>query len=479
MGYKFRSYDIEDKIKYAKPNSFFETVRHKFQKTGKNYRNLEESTVTLKDFDLHKKVVQEAWGDRLGFMKKVFSKIGSAEKAEKRKAELITENYSRNIFTEKAQKDLIYFKTLFENAFEGQPKELQKLKHEIIDLFESVLKDVIELYQETNTKPRYISPTLNKVYMTEDEIIKVYNRHFKHFLQENYLKPLFNQELQEAEEIKKFTRFLAENNVNVNMEDVITYLPFEKAIKEFLEHVLIPETSMKKINIFMESQAPEYFEIFDRNAKVLLESIEDKIMRIASVLAPFLFEKTVDADMSVKPTQFAGLSLVCKKVNDGPMVCEMKKEEEPSAVDDIEDIDDEDIDVDVDPEEIVQDELEAEMIDDAVKDEDKDNDGVPDKDEDHGELPKDFKGDHEDAEKLKEKEDKEEDKKEKSKEKKEIKESTEINESENKKIDEPGNSKVQEYNTEKELEKVYNTEEIVKDEADDVKDLKDAAKEEK
>jgi len=472
MGYKFRSHDIEDKIKYAKPNSFFETIRHKFQKTGKNYRNLEESTVTLKDFDLHKKVVQEAWGDRLGFMKKVFSKIGSAEKTEKRKAELITENYSRNIFTEKAQKDLIYFKTLFENAFEGQPEEFQKLKYKIIDLFENVLKDVIELYQETNTKPRYISPTLNKVYMTEDEIIKVYNRHFKQFLQENYLKPLFNQELQEAEEIKKFTRFLAENNVKVNMEDVITYLPFEKAIKEFLEHVLIPETSMKKINIFMESQAPEYFEIFDKNAKVLLESIEDKIMRIASVLAPFLFDKTVDADMSVKPTQFAGLSLVCKKVNDGPMVCEMKKEEEPSVdIDDIKDINDEDVD-DIDPEEIVQDELEAEMIDDAVKD------------KEHGELPEDFKGDHEVVEKSEDKENKEnkEDKEEKSeekKEKKEVKESSEINESENKKIDEPGNSKIQEYNTEKELEKVYNTEEIVKDEADDVKDLKDAAKEEK
>ena len=189
MGYKFRSHDIEDKIKYVKPNSFFETVRHKFQKTGKNYLNLEESTnVALKDFDLTKKIVEETYGNQLGFMKKVFSKIGSAQKAEKRKAELITENYSRNIFTEKAQKDLIYFKTLFENAFEGQPKELQKLKHEIIDLFESVLKDVIELYQETNTKPRYISPTLNKVYMTEDEIIKVYNRHFKQFLQEKLFK---------------------------------------------------------------------------------------------------------------------------------------------------------------------------------------------------------------------------------------------------------------------------------------------------
>jgi hypothetical protein len=467
MGYKFRSYDIEDKIKYAKPNSFFETIRQKFQKTGKNYRNLEESDITLKDFDLQKKVVHEAWGDRLGFMKKVFSKINTAEKTEKRKAELITESYSKNVFTEKAQKDLIYFRTLFENAFDGQPEEFQKLKNEVINLFESVLKDVIELYQETNTKPRFINPALNKTYMTEDEIIKIYNRHFKQFLQENYLKPLIKQELQEAEEIKKFTRFLAENNVNVNMEDVITYLPFEKTIKEFLEHVLIPETSMKKIEIFMESQAPEYFEIFDKNAKVLLESIEDKIMRIASVLAPFLFEKTVDADMSVNPTQFAGLSIVCKKVNDGPMICEIKKEETPDVNDEIEDIpeDDEDVediedievDDDVDPEEIVQDELEAEMIDNVVKDEDKE------------EYKEDKEEDKED----------EDTKKEKDNEKKEIKESTEINESESKKIDEPGNSKVQEYNTEKELEKVYNTEEIIKDEADNVKDLKDAAKEEK
>ena len=475
MGYKFRSHDIEDKIKYAKPNTFFETVRQKFQKTGKNYRNLEESNISIKDFDLSKKVVQESYGDRLGFMSKIAKKVGSAIKAEKRKAALITESYNINVFTEKAKKDMVYFKTLFENTFNDLPQEFQELKNEIINIFESVLKDTIELYQETNTKPRYLTPNLAKVDISESEIVEIYNRHFKHFLQENYLKPLFNQELNETEDIKKFARFLAENGYKVNMEDVITYIGFEKSLKEFLESVLIPETSKKKIELFMESQDSMYYEIFDKNAKALQESIDNGIAKIASMLAPFLFNKVVDADMETDPVKFAGISIICKKINDGPMVCKVKKEgnEEPEISEEPEDLDnaagckfdaetdsnedlpleDDEIEItdeDVDPEKLLKDELEAEKIDEVVEDENK-----------------------EDKEKDKEdKEDKEENKE-------EIKESTELNESEKNDEIEPGNSKIEPYNTNKELDKVYKEEEIIEDEADDVKDLKDAAKEEK
>jgi len=485
MGYKFRSHDIEDKIKYAKPNTFFETVRQKFQKTRKNYRNLEETNVSIKDFDLSKKIVQESYGDRLGFMSKIAKKFGTAAKAEKRKKALITESYNINVFTEKAKKDMVYFKALFENTFNDLSEEFQELKNEIINIFESVLKDTIELYQETNTKPRYLTPNLAKIDISESEIIDIYNRHFKYFLQENYLKPLFNQELNEAEDIKKFAKFLAENGYKVNMEDVITYLGFEKSLKQFLESVLIPETSKKKIELFMESQDSMYYEIFDKNAKVLQESIESGIAKIASMLAPFLFNKVVDADMETNPVNFAGISIICKKVNDGPMICKVKKGDEINTdIDDIPEdlddalgcdidnseedlpLDDEDIEIseeDIDPEKLLKDELEAEEIDDVVnkeKKEEDDNNNVNEEDE------------SEDNEDIK----KDEDKK---KEEKEIKESIELNESEKGDEIEPGNSKIEPYNTDKELDKIYNEEEVIPDEADEVKNLKDAAKEEK
>ena len=255
-----------------------------------------------------------------------------------------------------------------------------------------------------------------------------------------------------------------ENGIDVNLDDLVVYLPFEKAVKEFFESILLPEGSKYKLKLFLENQDEIYFEYFEENAKFLEECVSNDISKIASLVAPFLFKKKVDAEMSedFNPIKMAGVSMACEKIDGGPTVCKISKEgnEDPEDIeDDIEnDIENDDIDnkedlekeiekiaaedslglegenADSSDDEIIdeiKDELEASAIDNVAKDdlekaedeifddEDKDHDGIPDKDEDHGELPDDFKGDHEDAEKFKEEK---EDKKKGSKE--DLKEST-------------------------------------------------------
>jgi len=492
--YKFSMEGLEDKIKYIKPFSFFESVREKFKKANleENFLDakvIEESSSVDSDFKNKAKLTKEIYENNLAYMSKIYSKINRANQKIEKKSEFITESFNRNLFEEKIQKDLVYFKHILENVLpKGESKVYQELHETVLDLFKDALVKTIELYEETNVKPRYLSPTLHMKNLEESRIIDIYNTHFKKFLTENYIIPLRKgniQELNENEEIKKITKFLIENNIEENIDNIVAYLPFEKKVKEFFENILIPETAKMKIKYFIESQDLAYFDIYEKNAKTIYESLDEVLDKIVSIISPFLFKKTVDIDNDVNPVKYAGITMVCKRINDGPMECTVSKNEDASdAEKDIEDVEKEGDDLvkeiekiaDEDAEAIkdeLKDDIEAEAImpdeDEEVEvdvedEDDKDHDGKPDKEEDHGELPEDFKGDHKDAEKLKKEE-------EKKKKEKKVKEESSIEETET----EPGVAKTIPYNKEKAL-KEADKEEIVPDEADDLKTLDDAVK---
>jgi len=474
--YKFNTNGIEENIKYIKPGSFFKQVSSKLKKAFEksNEKILEESTVSAEDLvkneeESLKKIVEEAHVRKMDFTRALYTKINKALNKEEKKKEIIYESYNPNLFEEKGLKDLVFISSIIEEAYEGFP---EKYKEELYEMTKSLMMDVIDLYKEANVKPRYLSPSLMKKEISENEIIRIYKDNMKKFLNENYLKPLMTEKFNETykNDIKKVTKLLTENGVDVNLDELMLYYPFEKTLQEFFESVLIPEPAKIKIKYFEETQNPEYFEFFDRNVRVLQESIEDKISKIISLIAPFLFNKTVETEEDINPIKYAGVSIVCKKVNDGPMICHVREGNAPDVDEDVLETAEEELqdEAEADLEDVVDqlaeedaDDSEITIDDESVEDtEDKDNDGIPDKEEDHGELPEDFKGDHEDAEKLKEKESK--------KDKKELKETTE----------EPGASETIPYDRKKALNEA-DKEEIVKDEADNVNSLDDAAKEEK
>ena len=505
MAYKINFDELEDKIKYIKPNSLTQAISKKFQNSSYFKDTIEESLVidnkeTNNNFEEKAKFVEEAYGNNLKFMNKIYSKLAKTNKIIEEQKELVKESFNKNVFVLKTERDLQFFKDLIETTFADMPR----IKEEMYNKIKEILVEAIELYKETNTKPRFINPNLVRQDLTENEIINIYKKNFKNYLEKNYLKKIKSNQLEENEinEIKQFTKFLVENNYNVNLDEIMVYYPFEKALASFFESIIIPDLSKRKIQLFMESQHPDYFELFDKNAKTLMESIEEKIAKIASMLAPFLFKDIVDADIE-KPEKYAGISIVCKKVNDGPMICEVNKKDDTEAEEINQDIDT--IDDDLEDDEAAVEaaaEDEAKMIDDFTEDkdldkkdkkdqeessipasEDKDHDGKPDAEEDHGPLPDDFEGDHKDAEKWA-KEHKKENKNKKSMKEESTVEETAMTSATRTLITAEQTKKdlgiSNDRNTDDpKLLKEADKEEIIKDEADNVKTLGDAAKEEK
>ena len=474
--YTFSSRDLDDKIKYAKPFSFYESIREKFKKA-----NLEENFLSMNDKkhedpkDLSKKAkeTKEIYENNLLYMSKLYSKVNKSNDKIERKSKFITESFNRNVFEEKMNKDLIYFKYLIETILPKNESNVYKELHETtLDLFKDAMLKTIELYEETNVKPRYLSPSLNAKEIEESRIVNIYNANFEKFLTENYIMVLRKgtQELNETEDIKKLTKYLIENGIEENIDNIVAYLPFEKRVKEFLENILIPEPAKNQMNLFLESQDLAYFDIFENNVKTLQESFDGIMEKIASVLSPFMFSKKVDIDSDIDPVKYAGVSMVCKKIDDGPMVCKMGEEDKKDAEEDIENVDDIEKKVDDIAEEdakAIKDELEDDLDAKAVMG----DDDIKDDDDIKIEDVEDIKDGSEDSDKEDKEEDKEEDK---DSEKSDNKKKDKLEETEA----EPGVDKTIPYNKNKFL-KTLEKEEIVPDESSNFTKLDSQAKEEK
>jgi len=408
--YKFRIKDIDEKIKYIKPNSFYKNAMEKIKKS-KIFEEIQESAVSYeietKQIQIdknstaaenNKMIVEETYGNPLSFMKTVSSKIAKAKKQERRKMELITESFNSNVFEDKTLKDLKYFNYLIEstlNPLENEIKNINELKEVLYDKIKEALVESVTLYKETNVKPRFLTPAFAKKELTENELINLYEVNFKKFLTENYLTPVRKNEFKDEikSDLKKITKYLTENGIDANLDTLTLYLPFEKSIREFFESILIPEPSKYKINLFLENQDPIYFELFENNAKILQENVEEKIAHIASMIGPFLFKNKVDTDLEsgYNPLKLAGLSIACERIDDGPMVCKAKKAEGIGAEEDLEDeipdVSDKDASVadvadDIDDIDDIDIEKEKEAVEKAAEEEavdlDKDEDSVED-----------------------------------------------------------------------------------------------------
>ena len=91
--YKIRNFDIEEKTKYIKPNSLYNSVM-KNMKKSKVYNDLVEESKSYKinkaeaksftDYKVNhensKKVLEEVYSNPLDFSKKIFAKINKAQK---------------------------------------------------------------------------------------------------------------------------------------------------------------------------------------------------------------------------------------------------------------------------------------------------------------------------------------------------------------------------------------------------------------
>ena len=397
--YKIRNFDIEESVKYIKPNSLYNKIMEKVKKT-KHYSNIIEESKTYKvnkvttrskfnhkaDLKGSKKVLEEVYSNPLDFSKKIFNKIEKAKNKNKRATQLLHENFSINIFEDKTSKDLKYLTHIFEETFNFIKDELkvkteinESLENTVNDLLKKTLVESVQLHKEANIKPRYLTPALASRQLTENELINIYNKNFKRYLTENYLIPLQKGELQDSKEIVKFAKTLMENGIDVNLDDLVVYLPFEKTVRSFFESILLPDGSKFKLNLFLENQDDIYFEYFEENAKYLNECMHSDIGKIASMVSPFLFKNKIDTEMSedFNPVKMAGVSMACEKIDDGPMVCKVKKGEavdDEDIEDDIEDEIEKNEDKDISNKEDIEDEIEKLAAEDSLGLDDEDID---------------------------------------------------------------------------------------------------------
>jgi hypothetical protein len=285
----------------------------------------------------------------------MYTQSSKAKKKKEVKGTLVTESFQLYKAKRKLEKDIEYFNYLNENFVDDVFKDQYKL------LLEGVLNDTIKLYQECDVTPRLISPTLDSVELSENQIVDIYKTNLNAAVKDNYTKPLLSGKITELyeNEIKELTKKLITEGSNLDMEQVRIYMPFEETLYQFNKSVLIPDIAQMRVDAFVESTTAEYLEFIEESAEEILKDIQMKMKLLTSMIAPNMFDASVEAE-GVDAPKMAGITIAVDKNFDDDEEEELEGSPEAAIGDD--------------------DEAATELFDDneasELEDEDDDIDGV-------------------------------------------------------------------------------------------------------
>jgi len=242
------------------------------------------------------------------FIADIYSKSEKSKRKEEIKKSVVMESFNLRKINKKLEKDSIYFNYLYENFVDESFKEKFK------NLLENIFLDVIKLHEECDITPRLLTPAVDVNDLTESQIEDIYKNNLNKLLQENYVQPVLNKTLSELyeNEIKEITKTLITEGVDIDLNSIKLYMPFEEAIYQFNKKVLIPEPAEKAISTFMESLTEEYKQFVEESAEDILNNIEKKIRLLTSIVAPNIFNKTVEAS-GVDAPKIAGITIIVDK----------------------------------------------------------------------------------------------------------------------------------------------------------------------
>ncbi len=298
-----------------------------------------------------KESVEEAYNP--GFMYSIYEQTENAKKKLADKRVLTTESFNMNRVQKKLSKDINYFNYLFENFVQDE------LKGQYESLLESVLETTIRLYQECDVTPRVMSPAMQSEELTESQLVDIYKSNLNYNIKEQYTKPLLSGKVAELYESQMNTLVhkLVEEGIEVDMDAIAIYLPFEESMYSFNRSVLIPEAADMRVQSFIKGQG-ELVDLFENTAADILQDLEKKIKLLTSLVSPGAFDAVVDSDVDGK--QMAGITIISDD--------NFADKAEPC----IDDICPAELDSDAEASEELEDELEA------SEDHDEDDDGVED-----------------------------------------------------------------------------------------------------
>lgn len=218
-------------------------------------------------------------------------------------------SYSQAIFENKTLSDATFLLSLGD----ALPEDKKQLLFESVT---NVYERANELLQEVNAKPRFVSVALQNT-LTESTSQNIYASYLTNKINKDFAKPLFEGTLLQdyREESKLIMESIIEtgSTEEVNVELFLKYAIFENSFAQGLSDIVLSVETKDHINKFIELQESEYFKIFERNAKVVLEELQENCKILASVLAPSIFEESLQSEEKIDVSSYAGISRVFNK----------------------------------------------------------------------------------------------------------------------------------------------------------------------
>ena len=199
-------------------------------------------------------------------------------------------HYSPQEFEAKTLMDIQVFKELFSNYL--HESEEPQFKQMLIKTYELAQ----ELHEETDVVPQVSMTSLRskrKIQtLTENEIKEMFYGSFRDRVNKEYINPLESGKLISINEndISKIVKVIVNSNTDLDPEISKKYGLFEKTISEALKDIILPRDTILGMKSYAEGVKPEYYNIFDRNIKIVKAEFNEAVDVLVKNLAVRMFK---------------------------------------------------------------------------------------------------------------------------------------------------------------------------------------------
>lgn len=218
-------------------------------------------------------------------------------------------SYSSALFESKTESDAKFLLALG-NSLSAEGREV------LFENISNVYEKAHELLQEVNARPRFVSIALQNE-LTESTSMNIYSSYLTNKINKDFTKPLFEgtllQEYQDESKLLMESIIETGSTEEVDVELFLKYAIFENSLSQGLLDVVLSVETQDHVSKYINLQEASYFEIFDRNAKVIYEELQESCKVLAAVIAPSIFEESLKSEDKVDVSSFAGISKVFKK----------------------------------------------------------------------------------------------------------------------------------------------------------------------
>ena len=213
-------------------------------------------------------------------------------------------HYSPQEFEAKASMDIQIFQELFSNYLtESEVPAFMNMLIKTYDLAQ-------ELHEETNVLPQVSMTSLRSKRklqtLTENEIKETFFGSFRDRINKEYIAPLESGKLLTLHEndIGKIIKVIVNSDTSLDPEISKKYGLFEKSISEALKDIILPKDTIINMKSYTEGVKPEYFNIFDRNIKIVKHEFNEAVEALVKNLAIRMFKCGVKFAEDKKSDEF-------------------------------------------------------------------------------------------------------------------------------------------------------------------------------